>query len=458
MNVTLYRLTRPMTAEAADATHRESRYRYFVMPAKSVPRAVRILFALFAFTLPFEAMQLGSMTGMVSLPKLAGLLFFIGYLLYYNGLFSSRSLPPIPAAMWWFVAFLAVDAVNGIVFGPSEYLRDLIGAMFQLTQLIVLCWIGSDLLKDDKTSRTVLLAYTAAACLFAAGVVFKVPGFYVELAEGRESGMGQDPNAVAGNSATAIVIILGFVLYTSQRRLWLMLASVPLFGALVFSGSRGEVLAFVVGSAIYLLPYRRSKRVLAAVLLATLAIAAVIYFIAQNSDFLERWEKTYYEGDLAGREDIFPAAGEMIRERPIVGWQSVNWVYELGRRVGGVWTWRGRDAHNLYLAVLLETGLLGAVPFFIGLWWCTRAAWRARHGPLGLMPLGLLFTLLVGGMSLTPLYSKVPWLILALTLAGRTPTHNRTGKRLSPGLTKQGLRRSSEPAVPDSSRLQPSSG
>src|SRR5207237_4400404 len=120
------------------------------------------------------------------------------------------------------------------------------------------------------------------------------------------------------------------------------------------TGSRGGVLAFVIGSAIYLLPYRRSKRVLMAIVFVTLAISAVVYLVAKNSDFLERWEQTYYEGSLEGREDIFSVAGEMILERPLLGWQPVNWGYKLGQRVGGEWTWRGRDAHNLYLAVLLE--------------------------------------------------------------------------------------------------------
>jgi len=142
-----------------------------------------------------------------------------------------------------------------------------------------------------------------------------------------------------------------------------------------------------------------------------------VYFVASNSDFLERWEQTYYEGSLEGREDIFSAAAEMISERPLLGWQPVNWFYELGQRVGGEWTWRGRDVHNLYLAVLLEVGVLGATPFFIGLWWCARSAWRARRERLGLLPLALLVTLLAGSMAGTSLYYKVPWLILALTLS-----------------------------------------
>ena len=33
-----------------------------------------------------------------------------------------------------------------------------------------------------------------------------------------------------------------------------------------------------------------------------------------------------------------------------------------------------RDTHNLYLWVLTEDGLLGAIPFFFAIWLCVRAA------------------------------------------------------------------------------------
>jgi O-antigen ligase len=423
-----------------DAKSEASRFSYVAVAAKSIPTAVRILFLLFVFTLPFEATDLGFMTGSVSIPKIAGFLFFTCYFFYHNGLFSKRSFPPISAAMCWFLAFLAVYAANGVFLGSTEYLWAAVGSLFQLTQLIVMFWVASDLLKDDKTARSALLAFTIAASFFAIAIVLKVPGFYVELAQGRETAMGENPNAVAANSALAIVIILGLLLYTSHKKLFLVILSLPLFGAMVLSGSRGGVLAFVIGSAIYLLPYRRSKRVLTAIVFATFAISAVVYFVAKNSDFLERWEQTYYEGNLAGRENIFPIASEMILERPLLGWQPVNSGYELGRRFGGISIWREGDAHNLYLAVLLEVGVFGATPFFIGIWWCARSAWRARRGRLGLLPLALLFTVLAGSMSGTSLFAKLLWLILALSLAAGPAMPRQLEKQFPALLSRRSIK------------------
>ena len=82
----------------------------------------------------------------------------------------------------------------------------------------------------------------------------------------------------------------------------------------------------------------------------------MVYLVAKNTDFMERWEATYYESSLGGREEIFSTVAEMILEKPLLGWQTVNWFHELGQRIGGHWAMVGRDAHNLLLALFLEVG------------------------------------------------------------------------------------------------------
>jgi O-antigen ligase len=417
LNVIVYRLTKPATAEEKALNPNVSgSFTYVAVSAKSIPFAIRGLFLLFVFTFPFDSAGVGLMAGSLSVTKAFGLLFFTCYFFYNNPLFSKRSFPHVPRAMWWFLVFLAVYMLNGVLLGSTEFLSDLVAALFSITQLLVLFWIASDLLKDERIARSVLLAYTIAASLFAVGITLHVPGFYVE-AGGRASAMGENPNAVAFNSAIALVIILGLVLYGSHRKRFLAALSLPLFGAMVLSGSRGGVLAFIMGCMVYLLPYRRSKRVLTAIFLASLAISAALYFVATNSNFMERWQRTYYEGSLEGREEIFSVAAEMILEQPILGWQPIDWFYELGRRLYGPSYSRGRDVHNLVLMLLISAGLLGAIPFLVGLWLCGRSAWRARLGCLGLLPLALLINVLVAGMSANSMASKTQWLVFALALA-----------------------------------------
>ena len=53
-----------------------------------------------------------------------------------------------------------------------------------------------------------------------------------------------------------------------------------------------------------------------------------------------------------------------------------------------------RDAHNLLLHLLLEGGIVGTLPFLVGLWLCGQSAWKARSKPLGLLPLALFCAML----------------------------------------------------------------
>ena len=126
-----------------------------------------------------------------------------------------------------------------------------------------------------------------------------------------------------------------------------------------------------------------------------------------------RWERTFYDQSLAGRERIYPEAIGMILERPLIGWGPVNHFWELGPRLGEPY----RDEHNVYLWILAEVGVLGAIPFFAGLWLCWRAAWIARHGLQGVLPLAMLFFLLTASMSGTNHNRKYYWVILSHALA-----------------------------------------
>jgi O-antigen ligase len=108
----------------------------------------------------------------------------------------------------------------------------------------------------------------------------------------------------------------------------------------------------------------------------------------------------------------------MISERPLVGWQPIQFEYELGSRTGN--TKSGiKAAHNLYLHLFMEVGVIGAVPFLIGLWLCGQGAWKARNRYLGLLPLALLVSCLASGIGSNTIKTKEIWFVLAVTVAAR---------------------------------------
>jgi O-antigen ligase len=133
-------------------------------------------------------------------------------------------------------------------------------------------------------------------------------------------------------------------------------------------------------------------------------------------------------GSLAGREHIYPAALDMISERPLLGWGPIENQFEIAARIGEEKKDR-RDAHNIVLDLLSSTGILGTIPFLIGYALAVRGAWRARRGPYGILPLALMAVTFMGCMSGTWIASKILWLTLAIAIAtGATAPRRHIGE------------------------------
>ena len=401
MNITAHRVTKVGPVGERDLKRDfPANFTYIAIPVAGIPTAVRWSFLLFVCTLPFDAIELPGMTESVA--KLSGLLFFAFYFIYYGPLSTKRSFPWPSRAMWWFLGYIVVAVLNGL-FLDEKFMGDF------LTQM----------------ARDVLLAYSITSGLVAVGNILQLPGFY-EMSGGRET------SPVTGNMGFAALITIGLCLYTSYKhflsKIVLVACAFLMLVVMVGTGTRSLVLGFMIGSSAYLFPYWQSKRTWIAIISVILSVVVVLYMIAGNPEVSERWLKTYYEGDTSGRDEVYAITGDMILEKPVLGW-SVSGNYELGRREGGRFFSIARDAHNTFLALLLEVGLVGATPFCVGLCLCGRSAWKARLGNLGLLPLALFFGVMAGAMTGNLVGQKVLWLFLALTLAAVPIKPRKLGKQ-----------------------------
>jgi len=396
---------------------------YILIRSRIIPKIVRWTFLLFVFALPFETLDIEAIHG-TSSARIVGLLCFSTCLFYSKVCFRRP-----PQALWWFAGYVFVYVLMGLL-TPEKVAGQFIGGLQTFIQLLVLCWISCTLLQEEKFARYTLLTFSIATLLSATGMLLGLPGFSKNMGEGRWSAMGFNPNGLAYTMGMAAQALIGFGIDHTHRKRWrrvtfLVLSLLPL-AAMVYTGSRGGVLAFMAGVTLYALPYCRSKRKMMAILGIAIALVSVIYLVLNDQSTMSRFERTYEQGETAGRNQIFAAAVEMISEKPLLGWGNMAGP-ELGSRTGK-WS---RDTHNLFLHLLTTTGLLGAIPFLIGLGLCVRAAWTARVCSLGLLPLVWLVTMMVVSMSGTPIADKLLWLTLALSLASEAFTvKQRMGKNL----------------------------
>jgi O-antigen ligase len=387
-------------------------------------RLIVAAFVVFVSSIPFEAVVVGQ-EGRVSFSRLLGYLFF-GLALLQPGLCFRKP----PRALWWFALYLGFYVLNGLS-QASGYWPDIASTAVRLAQFIVLLWVAYNLLQYDRVAKLVWwgfgLSCVAVGCLLVSGVGTSI----VSQRTGRQTIFGEGANTIAGIIGLGAVALIGMVYGRAGARKRVKLAAWASFLIVVLAitrtGSRGALVGLGAG-VMTLLASRGSARIrMRNALIVTLALGASTWLIATSAITSSRWEETLEEGSMSGRQRIYREAVRMVEEKPILGWGPVTNFYELGRRLG----LPKRDTHNLFLWLLTEQGLVGAVPFCIGLWVCGRAAWRGRHGLQGLLPLALFVAALTLNLAGTYYVTKWFWVILAYTVAGETYARRRSTRSSS---------------------------
>jgi O-antigen ligase len=368
---------------------------------------VRYAYYVFIFSIPIETLDMGIQSEMSSLSKFTGLVFIATALLQPELCFKKP-----PKAFWYFVAYL-FGYICLALFQPPEFIRDIVIRVVTLIQLFILFWISSNLLAYQAIRNGTLIAFGSSCVLLAITLITGAEA----IDQGRITAMGQNANTLAGVLSLGLLGFLGLMYgranYEVKLRLLMWPSLALLATGIVVTGSRAALLSLIIGILLLMASGGQSFLKIKVMLVCVLVLGFLGWSAYQNEAIWARWERAYSQGNLAGREEIFPLAWAMFMEKPLFGWGPVSHYVELGARFDE----EAVDPHNLYLWILTEVGLFGAIPFFIGIWICWRAAWSARQGPEGAIPLALLACVLSINMANTWHCRKMFWLVLAYTTA-----------------------------------------
>lgn len=366
---------------------------------------------LFVFSIPFQAYETG-FSERASLSKISGYLLLLIALLYPH-----VSLRHFPKGASFFLAYLVLFTLS-VPFQPTIYQAEIRGRLFTLVQVLVLFWISYNLFRIAPLARRALEAFAVSCSLVGLGNILGLTS-EAEPYRGAEriTAFGADPNSIGSMLGLGALALLGLVYARSRpgaaKKLitWILLAIVTL--AIAKTGSRGAMVSLCGGLLVFLVRRGTTATRLRNLLIVVMAFGVVIWTNFSLEMNVHRWEKTVESGSMAGRERIYPAAWRLFLERPLVGWGAVSNYYALGRRLG----LEKRDTHNVFLWVMTEGGVVSTVPFCAGLVAALIAAWRARPGPHGVLPLAMMVTVMLVNMSITWLTAKLFWMTLAFAFA-----------------------------------------
>lgn len=271
-------------------------------------------------------------------------------------------------------------------------------------------WTRRAVLIGDVTMYVVAIAFIQSV-----GLYFYVEGDSRSVFQGltRFQGITVNPNYAGYLSALALGS-LPLVWATSQiRRSILVLAAAPLVASLLLTGSRGPLLA-VIGGLIVFGSVVKKQRIslefifITVALLVSTALAKPSLLLAPTRAF----DRTGVVGGASsGRIEIWREAVARLSENPVYGTGYRTYqTLPLGN---------GLTAHNLYLDLGVELGILGTVLGVLMLSSAVRAGYRGYARLLLPVPVvvcinELFETSLTGLGSPTALTA---WTLLAITIA-----------------------------------------
>lgn len=252
----------------------------------------------------------------------------------------------------------------------------------------VLALIVATTVTDRRVLGWMLLAFVVGATLgVAQGIVtggLTSSATAIDTAsEGRLEGGTGDPNFLAAGIASAIIIVLG--MFTALRgratRWWLMVPLGILALGLAASESRGGAVAAAVAVVAAVVAFRNRRAEVVAVVAIAVGIGMAWFSISPSA-----WDRVSdFDSGGSGRDELWQVAWRMSADNPIVGVGLNNYPVVANDYVSEPGSLERLDlivdkaqvAHNAYLQLLAETGVIGLGLFLVVAGLSLSAAWRA---------------------------------------------------------------------------------
>jgi len=240
---------------------------------------------------------------------------------------------------------------------------------------------------------------------------------------GRFEGVG-GPTFNSSNSLgqhfSVILVFAGYLLLSThwKKFIWIVFPILVILNTIMLAGSRSVLIALVITGALSILyiPKKYKKKFLSLILLGVVAFAILI-----GPQLIQRFDGMNQNdaGDMKDRSAnsrmvIINAQIEMFKERPFMGHGHkgtlflspfyIDTKYLTGKKQYS--DYGVRASHNFIMAMLVDHGIIGSLPYFLIIIYCLNKLRKLRSIPhsseLSTLLSGLLlglFCLMVAGLG-----------------------------------------------------------
>jgi O-antigen ligase len=296
-------------------------------------------------------------------------------------------------------------------------------------QLWVLAWLAGALLDTPKKHRTLMWVYSIFTIISALSAIRK-GGFEMIDPSRRLEGLASGANTAARYFVIAFVF-LNYLRIISPNRLMRLLATVGLivtFLGVFYTFSRTGILLLVAALGLLVLLQPRLKYRLQILVVFGIGLVVLWFFSNNIIGLVGSIFPSIAQGtDTVGlRYALWKTAWRMWLDHPItgvgIGMYKTQILYYGQGLIPSHYLYKGIVAHNMYISLLAETGLIGVALFVILIIKTLEKYWRAFNlkdpNIVRLVKVWFIaFVIMVlGGITKTDEADKLIWLAMGVSV------------------------------------------